>query len=61
MKNCTITGVFGMRRDAYEYEKLRIKRLVETCPVEVFGMLNKKMNERGYQISIMTIEEDAKA
>lgn len=50
--------IFGETRHSSEDERAQIAKMVAETPVTVFKELNKKLNERGYCISIAVNEEE---
>jgi hypothetical protein len=50
--------IFGTIRDPEPDEKSKIEMLVETCPIAVFQVLNKRLNARGFCIYVTVIDED---
>ena len=51
--------IFGYTRDPDFDEKSEIEMLVETCPVALFQALNKKLNTKGYCLSIALFDENS--
>lgn len=49
--------IFGETRHGSDDERTRIAKAVAETPVTVFQELNKKLNERGFCISIISKEE----
>lgn len=49
--------IFGETRHGSDDERAQIAQIVAETPVTVFQELNKKMNERGFCISIMSKDE----
>lgn len=50
--------IFGETRHGSEDERAQIAKIVAEIPVTVFQELNKKLNERGFCISIAINREE---
>lgn len=52
--------IFGnnQMREATDEERKQIIKLVDTCPVAVFQILNLAMNAQGFCIGISALEEN---
>lgn len=49
--------LFGEYQEPTITEKMMIEHLIDQCPVGTFQALNKKLNDRGFRISI-DVKED---
>lgn len=49
--------IFGKSQECDITQKIMIRSLVAQSPVEVFQVLNKKLNEKGLCLSIATLGE----
>jgi queuine/archaeosine tRNA-ribosyltransferase len=49
--------VLGKTRDATPDEKIEIQKMVDDTAITVFQVLNKRLNELGLAITIMSLEE----
>ena len=51
------SGVFGEFKDASKFERELLEKLIQEYPVDAFGIMNKKFNEKGLCILIQKKNE----